>query len=72
MNSLLKRLRKASGDLYIYRKTRGDISNAEARLAVIQNAWVDAGPMPDYHEHMKNKLRHDWPTLADALDEATK
>lgn len=72
MQSLLKRLRKASGELYIHRRTRSAISNAEARLAVIQNAWVDAGPMPDYHEHMKNKLRRDWPTLVDALDEATK
>lgn len=72
MQSLLKRLRKASEDLYIHRTTRRDISNAEARLAVIQNAWVDAGPQPDYHAHMQDKLRRDWPTLADALDEATK
>ena len=71
-NSLRKRLRKASEDLYIFRKTRSDIRNAEARLAAIQGAWMDAGPVPDYHEHMKNKLRRDWPTLAEALDKATQ
>jgi hypothetical protein len=72
MQSLLKRLRKASDDLYIFRKTRSDIRSAEARLSAIHSAWNDAGPVPDYHEHMKNKLRRDWPTLAGALDEATK
>lgn len=72
MQSLLKRLRKASEDLYIHRKTRGDIRSAEARLAAIHSAWTDAGPMPDYHEHMKTKLRREWPTLGDALDQATK
>lgn len=72
MQSLLKRLRKASEDLYIHRKTRGDIRSAEARLAAIHSAWTDAGPMPDYHEHMKTKLRRDWPVLANALDEASK
>lgn len=72
MQSLLKRLRKASDDLYIHRKTRGDIRSAEARLAAIHSAWMDAGPMPDYHEHMKAKLRRDWPVLGKALDEATK
>jgi len=71
-SSLRKRLRKAAEDLYIHRRTRSDIANAEARLAAIQSAWLDAGPVPDYHEHMKNKLRRDWPTLAGALDEATK
>lgn len=72
MKSLLKKLYAASEDLYIYRKTRGDIRNAAKRLEAIQSAWLDAGPVPEYHEHMKYKLRRDWPTLADALDEATK
>lgn len=72
MNSLLKRLRKASGELYIHRRTRSAIDNAVGRLESVQSAWLDAGSVPDYHEHMKNKLRREWPTLADTLDEATK
>lgn len=72
MKSLLKRLHKASDDLYIYRKTRSDIRNAARRLEAIQAAWLDAGPVPEYHEHMKYKLRRDWPVLAKALDDATK
>lgn len=72
MQSLLKRLRKASEDLYIHRRTRSDISNATARLAAIHSAWTDAGPVPDYHAHMQDKLRRDWPVLASALDEASK
>lgn len=72
MERLLKRLRKHAGELYIHRRTRRTIEVAADHLEAITGAWTNAGPMPDYHEHMKNKLRRDWPTLADALDEATK
>lgn len=72
MERLLKRLRKASEELYIHRRTRAAIRDSTGRLEAIQAAWLDAGPVPDYHEHMKFKLRRDWPALADALDEATK
>lgn len=72
MSRVPKKLREASEDLYIHRRTRAYLANAAGRLEAIEAAWLDAGPQPDYHEHMKNKLRRDWPTLADALDEATK
>jgi hypothetical protein len=67
-----KKLREASEDLYIYRKTRSVIRSAATRLEAVESAWLDAGEQTAYHEHMKNKLRRDWPTLATALDEATK
>lgn len=65
---LIKELRKAATDLYIYRRTRNTISASADRLEAIMKAWTDAGAVPDYHEHMKNKLRRDWPALAEALD----
>lgn len=72
MERMIKRLRKAAGELYIHRRTRHTIGWSADQLEAILDAWNDAGPMPDYHEHMKFKLRRDWPTLADALDEASK
>lgn len=72
MERLLKRLRKAAGELYIHRRTRGAIGDAVGRLEGIQAAWLDEGPVPAYHEHMQFKLRRDWPSLANALDEACK
>ena len=33
------------------------------------DAWEVPGPSPGYHEHMKGKLRREWPTLAAALDD---
>lgn len=70
MNSLFKKLYKASGELYIHRRTRHTIKVSADRLKAVHSAWTVAGPVPEYHEHMKFKLRRDWPTLADALDKA--
>lgn len=72
MHRVVKKLYKAAGELYIHRRTRGSIKDAAVRLEAVQDAWTDAGPVPDYHEHMQYKLRRDWPTLADALDKACK
>ena len=72
MNRLVAKLRKASEEMYIHRRTRHTLRASADHLKAIQDAWVDAGPVPEYHEHMQNKLRRDWPTLANALDEATK
>lgn len=36
------------------------------------DAWVIKGPVPAYHDKIKNKLRREWPTLAKALDELTE
>lgn len=72
MNRLVAKLRKASEELYIHRRTRHTLRVSAGHLEALQGAWVDAGPVPEYHEAMKEKLRAEWPTLANALDEATK
>lgn len=68
MKRTLKKLYKGAEELYIHRRTRAAMKVAADRLKAIHSAWTDAGPVPDYHEHMKYKLRRDWPALAEALD----
>lgn len=43
-------------------------TDAARRLAEIQEAWLNPGPRPDYHEHVKGSTRRSWPTLADAIE----
>lgn len=35
----------------------------------IWRAWTVQGPVPAYHEAAKDRLRIEWPTLAEALDD---
>lgn len=35
-------------------------------------AWTVEGPCPEFHREAQDRLRRDWPTLANALDEAAK
>ena len=43
---------------------------AFADLRDILTAWTDAGPVAEFHQYMKAKLRREWPTLARAIDVA--
>lgn len=38
-------------------------------VAKIYDAWTLKGVNPAYHDNIKAKLRVEWPTLANALDE---
>lgn len=42
--------------------------DAARRLAAIQEAWVNPGPMPSIHRSEQSRLRRDWPTLARAIE----
>lgn len=44
----------------------------EEIIKEIDNAWNNPGPVPSYHYAMQNKLRREWPTLANALDKLSK
>lgn len=37
----------------------------------ILDAWNIEGPNPEYHRRMKDWVRVNWPTLGDALDNAS-
>lgn len=41
-------------------------------LASILNAWTVPGPQPEYHRAMQERLRREWPVLANALDHAAR
>lgn len=43
------------------------MTDTEALHKILQ-AWTDAGSNPAYHIRFKQRLRSEWPTLADALD----
>lgn len=74
--TLTQKLRQsAEKDLYIHKNQRGLMEQAAGELerhAPIIGAWVDEGPAPGYHREMQEKIRREWPTLADALDRATE
>lgn len=38
----------------------------------VASAWNVPGPHPAHHETAKARLRHDWPTLATAVDRAAE
>lgn len=44
------------------------VVDAANDLADIQEAWLNPGPRPDYHEHVKGFTRRRWPTLTDAIE----
>lgn len=68
MRNTIKGLRKGAEELYIHRRMRGRMKVAAEYIEAVDNAWNDAGPVPEFHEAQKAKLRRSWPTLADALD----
>lgn len=35
---------------------------------LLREAWVNAGPHPEYHAAVKERLRQDWPTLYEIID----
>lgn len=37
-------------------------------LEALWNAWNDPGRKPQYHERMRDNVRHDMPILAHVLD----
>lgn len=41
-------------------------------LRAIKEAWMSPGPVPEYHEQIKEKLRKEWPVLANALEALEK
>ena len=38
----------------------------------VVDAWVIAGPRPDYHTAQQQRLRREWPTLAAAVEALVK
>lgn len=46
------------------------ILERERNLGVIQDAWNVPGPAPAVHRAAQERLRREWPTLANALDKA--
>lgn len=40
----------------------------ERLLTPVIQAWTNPGPSPSYHEMQKQRLRREWPVLAQALD----
>jgi hypothetical protein len=47
-------------------------TKSELAIQAIINAWVVSGRNPEYHKHMQNKLRKDWPILVKAIEELVK
>lgn len=43
-----------------------------AALRVLEAAWTDPGPRPDYHEQVKNYLWATWPWLVGSVDEVVQ
>jgi len=41
-------------------------------LERVAAAWLDAGPVPEWHERLKTHLLRDWPTLGNALNDLTR
>ena len=37
-------------------------------VQAVIDAWTVEGPVPEYHRAAQDRLRRDWPVLADALD----
>lgn len=74
--TLIEKLRlSVIEDLYIHKSRRQIMEYAADeldRVDPVLKAWVDAGPVPQYHLEMQEKLRREWPTLAYALDKATE
>lgn len=44
----------------------------EPALQKILDAWNNPGRVPWFHDQAKRSLRKQWPTLANALDEASR
>jgi hypothetical protein len=42
------------------------VSEPEVRRVIA--AWTSPGPVPEYHAQWVERLRREWPTLANALD----
>ena len=41
----------------------------EEELLRVWLAWNDPGINPEYHHRMQNRLRSEWPVLAESLDQ---
>lgn len=41
----------------------------EVAAAAVAAAWLNAGPMPEYHAMMQDQLRRQWPVLAFAVEQ---
>ena len=59
---------QAERDAERIRKLEAEV-RAEA-LREIREAWTNAGPAPAYHRAAQDRLRVEWPTLAEAIEEA--
>ena len=38
-------------------------------VAAVVSAWTNAGPVPAFHLKHQTRLRREWPTLANAIDD---
>lgn len=54
----------------LYVETARQCRTVEAKLAAIDAAWNNDGPVPTFHRHWQSRLRHEWPTLANAIERA--
>lgn len=37
-------------------------------IEAVKRAWLVEGPAPEFHRRWKNRLRSEWPSLADAVE----
>ena len=37
-------------------------------VQAVVNAWIVSGTSPQYHNYMKDRLKREWPILANALE----
>lgn len=52
--------------------TEQEMAEVRRDLERIVQAWHVPGPVPGYHRAWQERLRRDWPALANALDAAAR